>query len=394
MTSADHPSTDRTAQPRRPATALAAAHPAVVRIGRAPGRGCGIVVAAGRVLTNAHNLRDRTTEVAFADGRTEQGRIAGVDPDGDLVVLEVDTGDTPAAGVGRRGGRARRGRVRGGPRRRRRRAHHLRHGERRRAQLPRSAGPPHHRQPGAHRAPGPRLLGQPVGRRERPAAGDQHRPPGRRLLPGHPRRRRSCARESTRWCAASRCIVSCWASAWPRPTWRASCARRSGSPTARGCWCARSRPTAPPSAAGVKTGDLITQADGDDVATVDALHRALDAARGGRHLTLHVVRGADELDLTVDFNEPDRVDGAFDDAASAEGRARAVADGSRRGEELRRRRAQLRSRCSSRRAAKRRPALPIRSMRRTSDGPRRSASASSPSSASMPQWRRTTGTRI
>ena len=96
MTSADIPSTDVSSTAQAARTALAAAEPAVVRIGRAPGRGCGIVVATGRVLTNAHNLRDRTTEVAFADGRSEQGRIAGVDPDGDLVVLEVDTGDTPA----------------------------------------------------------------------------------------------------------------------------------------------------------------------------------------------------------------------------------------------------------------------------------------------------------
>ncbi|CAN5163001.1 hypothetical protein BH18ACT4_BH18ACT4_05660 [soil metagenome] len=31
--------------------------PAVVRIGRNGGRGCGVVVGDGQVLTNAHNLR-------------------------------------------------------------------------------------------------------------------------------------------------------------------------------------------------------------------------------------------------------------------------------------------------------------------------------------------------
>lgn len=66
--------------------------PAVVRIGRHGGRGCGIVIADGLVATNAHNLRDRTTEVTFADGRAVQGRATGVDADGDLVVLAVDTG--------------------------------------------------------------------------------------------------------------------------------------------------------------------------------------------------------------------------------------------------------------------------------------------------------------
>ena len=46
-----------------------------------------------RVLTNAHNLRDRTTEVRFGDGRSAQGSVVGSDVDGDLVVLEVDTAD-------------------------------------------------------------------------------------------------------------------------------------------------------------------------------------------------------------------------------------------------------------------------------------------------------------
>jgi len=66
--------------------------PATVSIGRS-GRGSGVVVADGRVLTNAHNLRDRTTQVLFGDGRREQATVSGADPHGDLVVLEVDTGD-------------------------------------------------------------------------------------------------------------------------------------------------------------------------------------------------------------------------------------------------------------------------------------------------------------
>jgi serine protease Do len=69
----------------------------LVTIGQ-DGRGSGIVIAAGKVLTNAHNLRDRTTLVTFADGRAEQGTVTGSDEDGDLVVLEVDTGSVaPAA---------------------------------------------------------------------------------------------------------------------------------------------------------------------------------------------------------------------------------------------------------------------------------------------------------
>lgn len=68
---------------------------AVVTIGR-DGRGTGFVVAPDRVLTSAHNMRDQTVAVAFADGRTEQGRVHGVDVDGDIVVVEVPTGDAVA----------------------------------------------------------------------------------------------------------------------------------------------------------------------------------------------------------------------------------------------------------------------------------------------------------
>ena len=71
------------------------AGPSVVAIGR-HGRGSGFVVAPGRVLTNAHNLRGETTEVRFGDDRTVQGTVVGSDVDGDLAVLDVDTADAPA----------------------------------------------------------------------------------------------------------------------------------------------------------------------------------------------------------------------------------------------------------------------------------------------------------
>jgi serine protease Do len=76
-------------------TAAAEAGPSTVAIGR-HARGSGVVVAPDRVLTNAHNLRDRTTLVTFADGRAVQGRVVGTDPDHDLVVLEVETAGAPA----------------------------------------------------------------------------------------------------------------------------------------------------------------------------------------------------------------------------------------------------------------------------------------------------------
>jgi hypothetical protein len=68
----------------------------VVGIGQRWGVGSGIVLAEGRVLTNAHNVRGDQVTVTFADGRTAEGSVAGQDLDGDLAVIEVDTGGAPA----------------------------------------------------------------------------------------------------------------------------------------------------------------------------------------------------------------------------------------------------------------------------------------------------------
>jgi serine protease Do len=77
--------------------AAEATAPSIVGIGR-HARGSGVVIADGQVLTNAHNLRGQTVTVRFADGRAAQGDVAGVDPEGDLAVIRVDTtGATPIA---------------------------------------------------------------------------------------------------------------------------------------------------------------------------------------------------------------------------------------------------------------------------------------------------------
>src|SRR5436190_3316733 len=67
--------------------------PAVVGLGRGWGRGSGVVIGDGAVLTTAHNLRGDQVTVVFADGRRETGTVAGVDADGDVAVVSVDTGD-------------------------------------------------------------------------------------------------------------------------------------------------------------------------------------------------------------------------------------------------------------------------------------------------------------
>jgi len=62
----------------------------VVGVGRGV-RGSGVVIGDGRILTNAHNLRGDEVTVTFRDGRSTRGTVKGVDGDGDLAVIDVDT---------------------------------------------------------------------------------------------------------------------------------------------------------------------------------------------------------------------------------------------------------------------------------------------------------------
>lgn len=70
--------------------------PSLVGVGQRWGIGSGVVVGPGKVLTNAHNIRGDEVTVTFSDGRTEAGSVSGVDVDGDLAVVSVDTKDAPA----------------------------------------------------------------------------------------------------------------------------------------------------------------------------------------------------------------------------------------------------------------------------------------------------------
>jgi len=72
------------------------AGPSVAGIGQRWGTGSGIVLGAGQILTNAHNIRGRQATVTFAGGRTAEGNVAGHDIDGDLAVIETDTGQAAA----------------------------------------------------------------------------------------------------------------------------------------------------------------------------------------------------------------------------------------------------------------------------------------------------------
>ncbi|HMK99861.1 MAG TPA: S1C family serine protease [Acidimicrobiales bacterium] len=67
--------------------------PATVGVGHA---GSGLVVGAGSVVTNAHNLREGDVTVTFSDGRRATGAVAGADLHEDLAVVAVDTGSVAA----------------------------------------------------------------------------------------------------------------------------------------------------------------------------------------------------------------------------------------------------------------------------------------------------------
>ncbi|MFN8017304.1 MAG: trypsin-like peptidase domain-containing protein [Acidimicrobiales bacterium] len=85
-------------------SALAAsAAAATVTVGR-NGRGSGIVIGTDEVLTSAHNLRDRTTQVTLPDGTEAQAEVVATDPHGDLAVLKVPTGAIEPLALGTPGG--------------------------------------------------------------------------------------------------------------------------------------------------------------------------------------------------------------------------------------------------------------------------------------------------
>ena len=277
------------------------AGPSVVGIGQRWGIGSGIVLAEGQVLTNAHNVRGDQVVVTFADGRTAEGSVAGRDIDGDLAVIAVDTGTTPAlpwadgatsigtpvfglANPGGRGLRVTFGFVSGversfrGPRGRRITGS-LEHTA---ALLPGSSG-------GPVLDAGGQLLGINTNRlgegfylaipadetlRSRAGAlarGESAAQPqlGVAIAPGHVAKRLR---------------------------------RAVGLPEAEGLLIRDVTEDSPAARAGLAQGDLIVASGTGPVRTVDDLYGALEAARGGA-LELQILRGADERTIQVTFGE-------------------------------------------------------------------------------------------
>jgi len=59
----------------------------------------------------------------------------------------------------------------------------------------------------------------------------------------------------------------------------------------------------PAARAGLRTGDLVVEAGGRAVTDADELYEVLDQVGEGQSLTLRVVRGSDELTVTVGFGD-------------------------------------------------------------------------------------------
>jgi serine protease Do len=269
--------------------------PAVVGVGRA---GSGLVVAEGAVVTNAHNLGHEEISVVFADGRRATGTVAGADLRGDLAVVSVDTSGVaappfvdraPSAGTlvvalanpGGTGVRASLGVIS--------------------ATDVAFRGPDGHRVSGAleHTAPLVRgASGGPVADATGAVVGiDTHRMgEGAYLaLPAdHNLRTRVNALAKGEVPRRPRLGVAL------APSHVARRLRRSvGLPERDGVLVHAVEEGGPAASAGIRQGDLIVRVGGTDVRDADTLAAALEEAHPGRPLLVALVRGADDLSVTV-----------------------------------------------------------------------------------------------
>lgn len=276
--------------------------PSVVGIGDRWGRGSGVVIGDGRVLTNAHNVRGDRVAVSFPDGRVAEGSVAGVDVDGDLAVVAVDIGEASApawaegegpgigapifalANPGGRGLRVTFGIVSGtersfrGPRGRR------------------IAGSMEHTAPLARGSSGGpvvdadgRLVGLNTNRAGDgfylaiPASQDLRERAealGRGESPSSPRLGVAVA-----------------------PPWVAARMRRAvGLPEREGLLVRGVEEGSPADRAGLGRGDLIVGAGGRAVSSPDDLHTAMDEAGAGGTVTVTVIRGEEEREVAVSLS--------------------------------------------------------------------------------------------
>ena len=283
--------------------AVARVGPAVVGFGAGWGRGSGLVVAAGRILTTAHNLRSEEVTLTFPDGRRESGRVTGVDHDLDVAAVAAETGGVepvawdpagPAPGIGTAviafgnpGGRGLRatpgfvsaqGREIRGPRGRTI-AGCIEHT----APLPRGSGG------------GPlvdldgRLLGLNAVRLD---GG---------LIVAIPAAERLAERTQRLWSGGAARPPRLGVAIAPARVAR-RLRRAVGLPPRDGLLVRSVADGSPAAAAGIEPGDLLVAVAERALAGVDDLYEELDAIEPGAGLTLRVVRGTDERDVAVAFD--------------------------------------------------------------------------------------------
>ena len=257
--------------------------------------------------------------MTFADGRSTAGRLAGIDVDGDLAVIEVDTagaaplawgaGDELATGAAVFGAAA-------SPTRRH--AGDVRDRVGGRPRIPRTGWPAHRRQRRAHRAARSRLVRRPDRRRGGSVPRPEHEPPRRGLLPGPAGGRRAHAPASMRSGAAS--ASSARGSGWRsrRPTSRAGCAAPSASTSGTVCSSATSRTTArrpgPGSPRAISSSPLRARTSTDP----DELLEAIAAAAAPYEV--RIVRGTEERTVTVGGAAPRPARHRFDVVTERAGR--------------------------------------------------------------------------
>ena len=274
--------------------------PAVVGIGHGWGQGSGVVVADGVVLTNAHNVSDPGVTLIFADGRAVTGQVSGHDIDGDLATIAGDTtGVTPVewAGAPTRvgasvfalanpGGRGLRvtlgtvaavGRTFRGPRGRR------------------VTGTVEHTAPMVKGSSGGPLVdraGRLVGlNTNRLGEGFYAALPADEDL-----RRRVDALSRGESPVRPHLGVGLVPGRAARHIRRAA-----GLPDRDGVLIQEVEDASPAAHAGLRRGDLIVEAGGAPVTTIDDLYQAVDGLGQGDSLALGVVRGAEELSVSVTF---------------------------------------------------------------------------------------------
>lgn len=275
--------------------------PSVVGLGRGWGLGSGVIIGEGHVLTSAHNLRRDEVTVVFGDGRRTRAEVAAADPDLDLAVLEVDTGDSPAiawepaerpelgapvlavSNPGGRGLRVTFGFVSSGERSfRGPRGRRIRGAIEHTAPLPRgSSGSPLVDAEG-------RLLGLNALRLE-----------GGLILAvaaSEAVRKRALAMTRGEAPAGARLGV---AVAPPRAARRMR--RAVGLPEREGLLVRGIEAGGPGAAAGIERGDLLVAAAGHELSDVDSLYEVLDGVSPGDAIELTVVRGTDERSVTAQF---------------------------------------------------------------------------------------------